>query len=91
MRTADQTHTPGPWAVCKTTLSGQGRILGVTIDGGKTGFPISPISTATPRDYADAHLIAAAPDLLAACNDCIENRGDWAAKMHDAITKATAT
>lgn len=30
----------------------------------------------------------AAPALLAACKDCMENRGDWAASMAAAIAKA---
>lgn len=36
----------------------------------------------------DATLYAAAPDLLRACEDCMENRGDWAAVMGAAISKA---
>lgn len=36
-----------------------------------------------------AHLVSAAPDLLAACQDCMENRGDWGAAMGAAIAKAT--
>jgi hypothetical protein len=37
---------------------------------------------------SDVNLIAAAPDLLQACEDCMEDRGDWGAKMFAAIQKA---
>lgn len=81
------THTPGPWAVCETICKGN-RVLGVTVDDGKSGFPIAELSNTSGRDRADAHLIAAAPDLLAACKDCMENRGDWGAAMAAALAKA---
>ena len=58
------THTPGPWTVCKIA-EGFRQIIGVTTDGGKNGFLIA-IEPASEQDMADAHLIAAAPDLLAA-------------------------
>lgn len=35
-----------------------------------------------------AHQLAAAPDLLRACEDCMENRGDWGGAMNAAIAKA---
>lgn len=58
-------HTPGPWAVCETLCKGN-RVLGVTVDDGKSGFPIAELSNTSGRDRADARLIAAAPDMLAA-------------------------
>ncbi len=58
-------HSPGPWGVVRTRYKGDG-ILGVTIDGGKRGFPIADLGELTGQDLADANLIAAAPDLLAA-------------------------
>jgi len=35
-----------------------------------------------------AQLFAAAPDLLAACKDMMEGRGDWGARIAEAIAKA---
>lgn len=40
------------------------------------------------ENMRNAQLMAAAPDLLAACKDCMENRGDWGALMFAAIAKA---
>ena len=60
-------HTPGPWAV--NEWSG-----GWTVYGGRmplaTGVEvarIAPVDDERERNEADARLIAAAPDLLAAC------------------------
>jgi hypothetical protein len=85
---AEQKHAPGPWAVIETICRNE-RTLGVSVDGGENGFPITPLARATPQDFADARLIAAAPDLLAACQDCVEGKGDWSALMFAAIAKAT--
>lgn len=49
------THTPGPWTVSKPS--------GNYIDGGKGRSIAALMYCATP---ADAHLMAAAPDMLAA-------------------------
>lgn len=57
-------HTPGPWRVARTTVVGRSIIVS---DG------IEPTDVAetwdTRHEYAEANaiLIAAAPDLLAAC------------------------
>ena len=54
-------HTPGPWEVeCVMCDEVNGEAYEVHADGGA-------ISIAAPPSEADAYLIAAAPDLLAAC------------------------
>lgn len=66
-------HTPGPWAMPD---SGQGRISKVGVNGGWDGM----IATADCGDYArsrseglaNARLIAAAPELLEALKDAIQ-------------------
>lgn len=92
-------HTPGPWAMPD---SGKGRISKVGANGGWDGL----IATADCGDYArskseglaNARLIAAAPELLEACQAliayCDKNppMGDslWSVQqMRAAIAKAT--
>ena len=62
-------HTPGPW-----THEGQGDITGIE-DGGDIDGLVDVCSvylrTAPGRHDANARLIAAAPDLLAALTDVI--------------------
>jgi hypothetical protein len=72
--TTQNTHTPGPWTVesCKNedgspflSISGQGPFGAWLADiqpGSVNGKPLG----VTQRDEANARLIAAAPDLLAA-------------------------
>lgn len=60
-------HTPGPWRICwTTTQDGQGGTKRYAING-----PHREVcecrSAGQPADEANALLIAAAPDLLAAC------------------------
>lgn len=57
------THTPGPWA---TTASG-------IAFSGSAGFDFEPWGNTAPISQADARLIAAAPDLLAALRDLYEH------------------
>jgi hypothetical protein len=52
-------HTPGPWRVHR-----EGRKIGVLTDSNV--IHISTIHTGPIREEADARLMAAAPDLLAA-------------------------
>ena len=91
-------HTPGPWAMPD---SGQGRISKVGANGGWDGL----IATADCGDYArskveglaNARLIAAAPELLEALKDMLDNHedactgyGEGAAdKARAALAKAT--
>ncbi len=77
-------HTPGPWH-----MSEDGKIWAARAEG--------PRTICRPEDFdEDAYLIAAAPDLLAACEAALgflleSDLGDtWLAdKIHDAIWKAT--
>lgn len=58
-------HTPGPW-----THAGQGDITGIEDNGAGCGMVdvcAVYLRTVPGRFEANAHLIAAAPDLLAAC------------------------
>ena len=81
------THTPGPWMV-RSKFVGPLEIV-PNIEGNAIGDPIALVGADTfPQCAADAELIAAAPDMLAACKDCVENRGDWSAAMFAAIAKA---
>lgn len=55
-------HTPGPWHVCANSDDGR------TVIRDATGFAIcSEWHFLSRPSVANAHLIAAAPDLLAAC------------------------
>lgn len=81
-------HTPGPWCLCDrgdyADFDGDSRvILG-------DGMRVAVVQTdGRPETEANAHLIAAAPDLLQACaelvNDlCCEcglDTPDWAARI----------
>ena len=59
-------HTPAPWLICDATeLKHIGYRAIVTIDG-------ETICTPSPMGNADAALIAAAPDLLAACQAVLD-------------------
>lgn len=78
-------HTPGPWY---TMAKGNDYQSPVSQEG--TGKTVA--LTYTTND-ADAHLIAAAPDLLAACEAMLEHRecptrSPEARLMREAISKA---
>lgn len=70
-------HTPGPWVVyTPEDYDGPERLPGLGVDSQTTGdavvwFALEP-ETGLKND-ADAHLIAAAPDLLEALEDIIES------------------
>jgi antitoxin (DNA-binding transcriptional repressor) of toxin-antitoxin stability system len=78
--TTQNTHTPGPWTVesCRNedgspflSISGQGPFGAWLADiqpGSVNGKPLG----VTQRDEANARLIAAAPDLLAALKEMTE-------------------
>jgi hypothetical protein len=59
-------HTAGPWRICRRT----GNIYG-NVEGGALAriLPVidGRIFDGNPQDAANAHLIVAAPGLLAAC------------------------
>lgn len=72
-------HTPGPWRPVWTT----GAVTGWAII--PDGYNVAPIArvglqNAIPerREEADARLIAAAPDLLAALRDCMADLEHYA-------------
>lgn len=58
------THTPGPWRI------GDGESSRVYLVNGPDGA-IGEVVYADARNPADARLIAAAPDLLAALEECV--------------------
>jgi hypothetical protein len=60
-------HTPGPWSA-----SGQGCAY---VLGGNPSFVVADCNADRPHraeDFANARLIAAAPDLLAALEACVD-------------------
>jgi hypothetical protein len=78
-------HTPAPWRIGDA---------GLTVFGPPNGNP-SPETVAATRNRANARLIAAAPELLAALRDLVavtqqnyDNRHELAAAL-DAIERAT--
>ena len=71
-------HTPGPWQLSKTGLSVQSEFLqGIA----STGTPNGTIGL--PERQANARLIAAAPELLAACEHVLAVIGDEGECNHD--------
>jgi hypothetical protein len=94
-------HTPGPWTVNGDHVS---PLRPVTVPNGKDergnrlqraeqqakGIPIARVMFHDHEDgAANARLIAAAPELLAALRDMLEQRGDYLATAQHAIAKAT--
>jgi hypothetical protein len=95
-------HTPGPWTQYRDSR-GNVRIQG-NVQGGPVAFIEEMNNTGgTEQDHANARLIAAAPDLLAACQEIIDGMVDgknstnknvtmYAIQMvKSAIAKATGT
>jgi len=85
------THTPGPWNV---EISGDGSIIVFAGDRAMVGAPVIARLIDRPGSYADARLIAAAPELLAALRDLIAQyrsdigpHGDFE-RYEDVIAKA---
>ena len=75
-------HTPGPWVF----EDGHPGLYCIRANAG----PI-PVRPADAYSLPDAHLIAAAPDLLAACKDvlrCGALPDSWAEPIRAAIAKA---
>lgn len=109
-------HTPGPWEVQPNAWD-QGASIAIVspANGWKVAIiqydediqivndPDMETVKRHPQEMADAHLIAAAPDLLQACKDALNDitqtvnydEGDsqtlaTVKALQDAITKATA-
>lgn len=77
-------HTPGPWTAI---YGGHGSYVAFCDERGPTMLIADTLERGEQND-ANARLISAAPDFLAACKDCLEGRGDWMALMSAAIAKA---
>jgi hypothetical protein len=97
------THTPGPWVVGGRPNRDGDRTdaIGVNADGGH-GYTVcdvfGDVEELAPHMRANAHLIAAAPDLLAALKEAEEMIGgefprSWPihSKIAAAIAKAEET
>lgn len=83
-RTGMTTHTPGPWSVIGTNVSGQSLTVAET-------YLDEFVSRKTAE--ANARLIAAAPELLEAAKAMldpllVQDRVFWARKLRAAIAKA---
>lgn len=65
-----QTHTPGPWVA-------HGR--NVSVEGRDIEFPVAQVTDILheAEAFANARLIAAAPDLLEALRGCVEQLGHY--------------
>lgn len=60
---SEHKHTPGPWATCNTTV--------YAVDDGE---PVARcLDKEIHRAFSDAKIIAAAPELLAACELALED------------------
>lgn len=61
-------HTPGPWSVGHPAYRAEGvEYVLATVDGRSWPSEIAVLYSCNKGQKADARLIAAAPDLLAAC------------------------
>jgi hypothetical protein len=88
-------HTPGPWVDQCGHIHGAGNVAVATIDDNMSDERVREGSTlypGQPEGQANAHLIAAAPDLLAACENLENDDGSipehaWRL-VQDAIDKA---
>ena len=73
-------HTPGPWAVVGTNIE--------QIEEGVEIATVSEYRTMTLRQSANARLIAAAPDLLAALREADTYLHSVLSIQHDDVTDA---
>lgn len=72
-------HTPGPWRWYDELVlaGGDGRIGLCVIARSSGGFPFDT----NPENEANAHLISAAPDLLAACEKLVTEYDEAKAEL----------
>lgn len=75
-------HTPGPWNAPTDIARGRPRCLVLS----NRGDEIARVNHHREEFGADARLIAAAPDLLAACRDMIEAMNDYECGVDDPPT-----
>lgn len=89
---SEATHTPGPWRIIPRAHERNGPCIQRGREG---GFMVKGMSS--EAEDADARLIAAAPDLLAACKEAEEQLSImaaspasnwWVQKLRAAIAKA---
>lgn len=102
------THTPGAWSAMKHSEPNDDMRCAVVANRGKLAYLVATIENGAPGDFCDtewanARLIAAAPELLSACSDWIAyldadgEEGDgndeerMLAAMRAAIRKAEAS
>jgi hypothetical protein len=96
MMNTEAMHTPGPWGFQYTDESGECFVIAKNL-GGMVGAALPWPSEIEARDFrrvvANARLIAAAPDLLAALMDLDEHGHTQAIwdRAKRAIAKATAS
>lgn len=70
-----QAHTPGPWE-CYADLPSTDPSWHIVTSAGRTRVVANVhIEPGNATDEANASLISAAPDLLAACKACLDNCG----------------
>lgn len=88
-------HTPGPWAIDAGFLEAQGHAPLFQLFGTcDCGEPIGQITGTQEEAEANARLIAAAPQLLEACQLALseavaDDQDEWYANMRKAIAAAT--
>lgn len=74
------THTPAPWTIQDTCREYNGELMIVAMQAGDNGVHICEVTTSTkrnkhnitPEQDANAALIAAAPELLEALRELVE-------------------
>lgn len=75
-------HTPGPWNLVRLASAFDSRVVGYGIKYGAAGNRLAMVDgegNSSDHNEANARLIAAAPDMLAALKECEEyfdNRAD---------------
>ena len=80
---SESKHTPGPWRIVKTARKPwmkrpRWRIHATNTNRGRRGHSLSFVGVATVHQSdADANLIAAAPDLLAALRKFVTAAKSW--------------
>ena len=65
------THTPGPWRVCQMEVTNRGKMWGINGDEGTSGLSGDARLAEVFSIEANAKLVAAAPELLAALKECV--------------------
>ena len=78
-----QSHTPGPWGV----FGSKSEVPEIrSVKDGEAGRLIAFVSTESEEHAANARLIAAAPDLYAACEAAFDQECECSAEGNDYIT-----